>query len=410
MRADAYARSGALLSCMLLGGLTPLSALVPPSFSVWTEANSLSGAEAGVLADPDADGACNLEEFAFASDPQSGISAASTRCTIEGGYFIHTFPVREDAQFSPQSDTPDALTAVVDGIRYNVSGSTGLVDPVLAGRVVEEVSADDADLPALPEGWSYRSFRLQESVGEFRAGYLGLNLEMVPTGELGYTAVTAVSRLDESWWSARHTYKLGEVEAHDPQILLIGDSITHNWESLGSAVWADTFGDYPTSNLGFSGDCTENVLWRLRSGELPATLAPDLVILLIGTNNTGMRMDPAYETAVGIRAILDECQAVLPPATQYLLLGILPRGNSESQSLEWQRNNEVNALIAGCADEDPSVTYLDVGPVFVNDAGTMRTELMVDLYVHPNAAGYAAWAAAMEDTVRALAGPADWAP
>ncbi|MGB1128394.1 MAG: GDSL-type esterase/lipase family protein, partial [Opitutales bacterium] len=117
----------------------------------------------------------------------------------------------------------------------------------------------------------------------------------------------------------------------------------------------------------------------------------------------------AVETATGVQAILDELQATLPAETNILLLGILPRGVSESESLEWQRNDEVNALIAECAN-DPQITYLDIGHVFENEDGSMRTELMYDQYVHPNTDGYAAWAEAMEDTVLSLTGPPDWGP
>ncbi|MGB0417115.1 MAG: GDSL-type esterase/lipase family protein, partial [Coraliomargarita sp.] len=188
-----------------------------------------------------------------------------------------------------------------------------------------------------------------------------------------------------------------------PDIILIGDSITHSWEDLGRSVWSDTFGRYPTLNLGFSGDRTENVLWRLQNGELPDNLQPALVILMIGTNNSGYRKDPPEHTAAGIRAILDELQARLPARTRILLLSILPRGSSRAGSAEWQRNDAVNQQIAHYAD-DHRIFYLDLSPRFTRPDGSMRTELMIDQYVHPNAAGYAAWAEAIQATVHSLIG------
>lgn len=51
-------------------------------------------------------------------------------------------------------------------------------------------------------------------------------------------------------------------------VVFIGDSIVHGLE--GIAVWREKFAGAPfhALNLGFSGDRTEHVLWRLDHGEL----------------------------------------------------------------------------------------------------------------------------------------------
>ena len=46
-------------------------------------------------------------------------------------------------------------------------------------------------------------------------------------------------------------------------IAFIGDSITQGWEDAGKKVFNDYYGNLITINLGFGGDLTENVLWRL---------------------------------------------------------------------------------------------------------------------------------------------------
>ena len=75
------------------------------------------------------------------------------------------------------------------------------------------------------------------------------------------------------WWMPRHEEKLARIRelaaAHQPvDVVFIGDSITHNWEKDGQAVWASHYARYNALDLGFGGDHTENVLWRLQHGEI----------------------------------------------------------------------------------------------------------------------------------------------
>ena len=79
-------------------------------------------------------------------------------------------------------------------------------------------------------------------------------------------------------------------------------------------------------NLGFNSDCTEHVLWRLQHGEL-ADIAPKLAVVMIGTNNTGLRQAPPADTDAGIQAILTTLRTRLP-RTKILLLGLFPRSAS----------------------------------------------------------------------------------
>ena len=89
-------------------------------------------------------------------------------------------------------------------------------------------------------------------------------------------------------------------------------------------MWTKYYADRNALNLGFSGDRTENVLWRLQNGEIDG-IAPKLAVIMIGTNNTGHRSDPPEQIAAGVQAILSELQQRLPD-TKVLLLAIFPRG------------------------------------------------------------------------------------
>ena len=77
------------------------------------------------------------------------------------------------------------------------------------------------------------------------------------------------------WWMPRHEKKLEELRklkaaGLNPDLVFIGDSITHGWEDGGAAVWEQHYAKYHALDLGFAGDRTEHVLWRLQHGEVDA--------------------------------------------------------------------------------------------------------------------------------------------
>lgn len=199
------------------------------------------------------------------------------------------------------------------------------------------------------------------------------------------------------WWGPRHHEKRELAKGADIELVFIGDSITHGWEDLGRDVWQQYYADRKAFNLGFSGDMTEHVLWRLQHGAVDG-MRPKLVVVMIGTNNTGHSMDPAAHTAEGIAHIVTELRDRLP-ATKILLLAIFPRHHSPHNEMR-RRNEDINSLVAGLADGE-TVHYLDINHAFLDEDGTLPLEIMPD-ELHPNAAGYARWAEAMEPTIKAL--------
>lgn len=201
------------------------------------------------------------------------------------------------------------------------------------------------------------------------------------------------------WWMPRHEEKLEEEGREDAKLLLIGNSITHGWETDGKEVWGNYFQDIPTHNIGFSGDRTENVLWRFENGALDG-LEPELAVLMIGTNNTGHRQDDPACTTKGIETILDELEQRLPD-THILLLAIFPRGETPDDALR-QLNHEINSHIKQFNKRD-GVTFLNINDTFLDDDGILSKEIMPD-HLHPNGYGYQLWAEAMESKIRKLLG------
>ena len=200
-------------------------------------------------------------------------------------------------------------------------------------------------------------------------------------------------------WLARHKQKLKEISERkrDINLVFIGDSIIHAWEDKGKQAWAACFAKYGALNLGFSGDKTENVLWRIHHGEIDS-ISPTLIVLMIGTNNTGHRKDPAQHTANEITQIIDEIHLRLPD-THILLHAILPRAKRPNNKLRII-NNEINKKIINLQKRD-YVHWIDAQDLFIDENGILDEDKMSD-FLHPDAHQYEAWAEFLLPTIEAL--------
>jgi lysophospholipase L1-like esterase len=211
------------------------------------------------------------------------------------------------------------------------------------------------------------------------------------------TATNPVPR--DSRWVKRHESFVQEAQKGGVDILFMGDSITDFWRNRGSNVWSQCYAPRHAANFGISGDRTQHVLWRMDHGELDG-IHPKVVVLMIGTNNTGKENDhktprnSVPETVEGVQAVVTDIRARLPD-TKILLLAIFPRGILDDP----QRAQValINTLIAKL-DDGRMVKFLDIGPKFLELDGTLPRSIMPDL-LHPNAKGYQIWADAMEPTL-----------
>lgn len=222
-------------------------------------------------------------------------------------------------------------------------------------------------------------------------------VQTCPDDAPALTPATLQEEWAVEWWMPRHEDKLNEEDREKAKLLFIGDSITHGWETDGKKVWNEYYADIGGYNIGFSGDRTENVLWRFQHGELEG-INPKLAILMIGTNNTGHRQDPAACTAKGIEMILKELTERLPE-TKILLLAIFPREASPDGELR-QLNSEINERIEKFADQE-RIHFLNINDTFLDENGVLSEEIMPDL-LHPNEYGYRLWAEAMQPKLESL--------
>ncbi len=210
-----------------------------------------------------------------------------------------------------------------------------------------------------------------------------------------HDAIKPVPR--EGGWVARHESFNKRVAEGNVDLLLIGDSITQGWEGAGKDVWAKYYTPRHAVNLGIGGDRTQHVLWRLDNGNIKG-IHPKAAVLMIGTNNSGN--NTPEQIAEGITAIVQKLRKDLPE-TKILLLAIFPRGADKSDSR--RQVNEATNKIVSKLDDGKMVYYLDIGPAFLADDGTLSKEIMPDL-LHLSPKGYQIWAEAIEPKLAVLMG------
>ena len=233
------------------------------------------------------------------------------------------------------------------------------------------------------------------------------------TGSVKNTAMVPVPKLenDSYNWYNRHAEVLRVKDSISPEVVLIGNSITHFWggepkliyadgsprKPNGPNAWASAFGNHRVLNLGFGWDRTQNVLWRLDHGELDG-LHPRKVVIEIGTNNTSQtenaRINTAPEIVEGIRAICLRIRSKVPGA-KIVLMALLPREKDPANPRRLLIN-EINKALEAFAKEQ-QLTYVDVGARFLAPDSTFLPGMMLD-FTHPTDKGYQVWA----DGIRAI--------
>lgn len=218
----------------------------------------------------------------------------------------------------------------------------------------------------------------------------------------GFCSIRAVTPTNwngkaDSWQMVRHQAKLAEIKkSGGAPIVFIGDSITHGWEWSGTPVWKKYFaeGKYRALNLGTSADRTEHVLWRITEGKELDGYEAKVVVLMIGTNNTGhfpFDKEPPVDTFFGIKTIVDTIK-VKQPKAKIILTAIFPRGES-AKSPYRLRNDIVNREIAKLSD-GKRVVWCDFSDKYLDGNGNLSREIFPDL-LHPNELGYEIWASSV---------------
>lgn len=215
----------------------------------------------------------------------------------------------------------------------------------------------------------------------------------------------------------------------DVDVVFLGDSITEGWmgtawgrknakvhavpEIFETLFSVDHGGEYEGLALGIAGDASPNVLWRIQNGELPDTLEPQVIWLLIGTNDFGNTWCSAETVLIGIIRVVEELRRRKPAAT-VVVNGIMPRTYNRqgyvgrgrlrkwwkskappSMPSLWDDIEAVNEELKNYAASRDKVEYFETHAFFVDRSAPeehlqINGKLMPD-FLHPSAEGYKLW-------------------
>jgi lysophospholipase L1-like esterase len=281
-----------------------------------------------------------------------------------------------------------------DVIRYTLNGK----DPDFsAGVYLAPVE--------LPEGGTVKAatFEGNKMVGQ-------VVTQVVPGPGPKNTALVPLTQ-NRDWksydWVVRHNeiLALNNPGTTRADVVFIGDSITHFWSGepkakrvAGKDSWEKWIAPHHPINLGYGWDRTENVLWRLRHGEV-AGLKPKAFVVLIGTNNLSSGVGGIQSIPDTVEGVAEVCREIRrqAPQAKILLLAILPRGAKPDATR--QRVADANKLLK---EQAPQVAdaYLDLTDKLVEADGSILKETMGD-YLHPTNKGYEVMGAGIDAQLKA---------
>lgn len=246
------------------------------------------------------------------------------------------------------------------------------------------VSAEDMNVPE--EGWTDDVHLSDLGMTAVAAAVEAKVREAlkIPLGDRETTRPVTQRREPQNYeWRKRHRDILAKNAQDAPEIIVIGNSITHFWggEPTGNRIngaksWNKYLAPKKFGNLGCGWDRIENALWRVYHDELDGYQAKR-VLLTIGTNNYGMHSDE--DIIEGLRFLIRAVRDRQPDA-EIVEVGILPRRDAEAWVESINRKIEKMAEEEGCGFINPGVRLL-------GKDGRIDESLFSD-GLHPNEKGY----------------------
>jgi len=329
------------------------------------------------------------------------------------------------AYSEPQSDTvPLKRFSLTRGDNFTLATSPSEKEALAKGYVFRHVEAYVNSTPGSSDITAPASTEQSRSSIDRERSF---DIPVVPatTEQPRYTTTTPVTQNRDRKiynWQKRHAEILEYNQTHQPEVVIIGDSLIHYWGGEPAApfawaqsAWNKAFVGVTVENLGFGYDRTENVLWRIENGELDG-IRPKLIIIYIGTNNRLINTDE--EIAAGIEAIYRKVHEKQPEA-KILLLGLLPRRdeNSLPRPVITERVNFLlqaryrNMLRANntLSPMKSWLTFFDFSAAFRKADGSVEGTLFQD-GVHLNAGGYEILAAGIQGQIATLGNSGITAP
>jgi lysophospholipase L1-like esterase len=237
---------------------------------------------------------------------------------------------------------------------------------------------------------------------------LALPLSGYVTAQIQTSADQPAPRTDRNS-SVAHEQLLEKATQGGIDIYFEGDSITRRWGATDYpdllANWKENFYGWNAADFGWGADSIQNILWRLKNGELD-NVHPKIIVLLAGTNNVGSWAIPgreeekATDITKGIEAIVKVMREKAPKAT-IIVTGIFPRNDNMAVM---PVINKVNDNLSKLAD-GKKVRFLNINSKLADANGRLYDGMMNSDKLHPAIKGYQVWADALKPLFHEILGP-----
>jgi lysophospholipase L1-like esterase len=204
-----------------------------------------------------------------------------------------------------------------------------------------------------------------------------------------------------------HQQLVAKAKSGGIDLYFLGDSITRRWGctdpqwAKNFENWKQNFYGWNAGNFGWGADGIQNILWRIRNGELDG-VHPKVIVILAGTNNIGNQPgsnEKVDDIIAGFGAIIDTCLEKAPEA-KIILTAIFPRNDNLAVLPEIQKVNEGLSKFA----DRKTVYYLNVNDKLANADGVLLDGMTIDK-LHPTVKGYQVWADGLRPLLTELLGP-----
>jgi lysophospholipase L1-like esterase len=207
----------------------------------------------------------------------------------------------------------------------------------------------------------------------------------IPATDAGLPGAGPIRRYDwfQKLWRERRSVWAADRARDQGAVVFLGDSITQQWDGLVAA-----FPGVKIANRGISGDTSRGVLIRLQDDVL--ALNPTAVVLLIGTNDLEEGATPDI-IAGNVKLILADLKRH-NPRMPVVLCEVFPSAAMMKRPAD--QIKAINTLYMASVKGDSQVIPLDTWRLFADASGDAPASEFPDL-LHPNALGYAKWAAAL---------------
>jgi lysophospholipase L1-like esterase len=161
-------------------------------------------------------------------------------------------------------------------------------------------------------------------------------------------------------------------------ILFVGSSSIRMWATR------ESFPQWPVINRGFGGSHIRDINHYFKQVVEPYRAR--VIVFYAGDNDIAAGVAP--EQARDDFAAFVRLVRAAQPETPIVFLSIKP---SKDRWAYWPRMQEANALIRALAEQDGTLTCVDVGTPLLGAGGEPRPELYKSDKLHLNDAGYEVW-------------------